>query len=110
VKLGPDGVSACLRAGANDVGGTLMNESITRAAGAAHGQEFPPLELERLIVASGRIPWQRTTLYAEAPEERRAAALRAGALTETVNTPVKRSTAAARRAGIIARDEQALSA
>ena len=54
VKLGPEGVRACLSAGANDVGGTLMNESITRAAGAAHGQEFPPAELEVLIRAAGR--------------------------------------------------------
>src|SRR5690606_13584679 len=42
VKLGPDGVAACLAAGVNDLGGTLMNESITRAAGARHGQEFGP--------------------------------------------------------------------
>ena len=42
VKMGPEGAAACLRAGANDIGGTLMNESITRAAGASHGQEFPP--------------------------------------------------------------------
>ena len=42
VKLGPDGAGACLQAGANDLGGTLMNESITRAAGAAHGQEMTP--------------------------------------------------------------------
>src|SRR5690606_9944341 len=39
VKLGADGVAACLAAGVNDLGGTLMNESITRAAGASHGQE-----------------------------------------------------------------------
>ena len=42
VKMGPAGRKACLRAGANDLGGTLMNESITRAAGAVHGQEMPP--------------------------------------------------------------------
>ena len=42
VKLGPDGVRAVLRAGVNDLGGTLMNESISRAAGSAHGQEMPP--------------------------------------------------------------------
>ena len=106
VKLGPDGVSACLRAGCNDVGGTLMNESITRAAGAAHGQEFPPLELEGLIAASGRVPWQRTTLYLPAPEERRAAAFHAAPITAIVNTPVKRGEGAARRAGVIARDSR----
>ena len=48
VKMGPDGVKACLDAGANDVGGTLMNESITRAAGAVHGEEMPPAEMEAL--------------------------------------------------------------
>ena len=42
VKMGPEGVAACLQAGANDLGGTLMNESISRAAGTEHGQEFPP--------------------------------------------------------------------
>ena len=49
VKMGPAGAAACLDAGANDLGGTLMNESITRAAGAAHGQEMPPAAMERLI-------------------------------------------------------------
>ena len=42
VKMGPDGAALCLNAGANDLGGTLMNESISRAAGTQHGQEFPP--------------------------------------------------------------------
>ncbi len=42
VKLGLDGAAAALRAGVNDLGGTLMNESISRAAGASHGQELPP--------------------------------------------------------------------
>ena len=46
VKLGIDGAQAALRAGANDLGGTLMNESISRAAGAAHGQEMPPEGME----------------------------------------------------------------
>ena len=62
-KLGPDGAAACLDAGVNDLGGTLMNESISRAAGAAHGQEMPPADLARLIRRQGRIPRQRTTLY-----------------------------------------------
>ena len=47
VKMGPEGAAACLRAGANDLGGTLMNESITRAAGAVYGQEMPPEAMER---------------------------------------------------------------
>ena len=42
VKMGPEGAAMCLNAGANDMGGTLMNESISRAAGTQHGQEFPP--------------------------------------------------------------------
>ncbi len=93
VKMGPEGVAACLHAGANDVGGTLMNESITRAAGAAHGQEFPPAELEALIRAAGREPWQRTTLYGEAPPERRLASYDAAPLAEYVNTPIRRGAA-----------------
>ncbi len=63
VKLGAEGVAACLAAGVNDLGGTLMNESITRAAGASHGQEFSPEYLESLIDAAGRVQRQRTTLY-----------------------------------------------
>lgn len=67
VKLGREGVAACLSGGANDLGGTLMNESISRAAGTEHGQEFPPQAMEELIVSLGRTPFQRTTLYAGAP-------------------------------------------
>jgi FO synthase len=67
VKLGRQGAQAALRAGANDLGGTLMNESISRAAGAAHGQELSPEEMEATIRAIDRVPRQRTTLYGEAP-------------------------------------------
>jgi FO synthase len=63
VKMGPDGVRECLRAGANDLGGTLMNESISRAAGASHGQEMTPAAMEELIHSVGRTPRERTTLY-----------------------------------------------
>lgn len=63
VKMGREGIRACLQAGVNDLGGTLMNESISRAAGAAHGQEMTPRELEAMIRAAGRVPAQRTTLY-----------------------------------------------
>jgi FO synthase len=73
VKLGPDGAAACLDAGANDLGGTLMNESISRAAGTEHGQEFPPERMDALIASLGRKPRQRTTLYADVPAERRRA-------------------------------------
>jgi len=63
VKMGPEGVKSCLNAGANDLGGTLMNESITRAAGAVHGQEMSPEKMENIIRNIERIPRQRTTLY-----------------------------------------------
>ncbi len=89
VKLGAQGVAAALRAGVNDLGGTLMNESISRAAGAEHGQEFSPEQMENLIRSVGRIPRQRTTLYADAPEERRHASFGALPLAEPVNPPVK---------------------
>jgi FO synthase len=89
VKLGPDGVAAALRAGVNDLGGTLMNESISRSAGAEHGQEFPPEHMEALIRSAGRTPRQRTTLYGEVPEERRLASFGAAPLAEPWNPPVK---------------------
>ena len=66
-KLGHKGAQICLRAGVNDLGGTLMNETITRAAGASHGQETLPQRMEELIRSIGRIPEQRTTDYSEAP-------------------------------------------
>ena len=90
VKMGPDGAKACLAAGANDMGGTLMNESITRAAGAAFGQEMPPEAMEALIASAGRTPYQRTTLYGEAPAERRSTSLDAPPLAPTVNPPPRR--------------------
>ena len=70
VKMGLDGVRECLAAGVNDLGGTLMNESISRAAGASHGQELPPLEMEALIREAGRFPRQRNSIYG-APEAER---------------------------------------
>jgi len=89
VKLGPAGVAAALSAGVNDLGGTLMNESISRSAGAEHGQEFPPELMEELIRSSGRIPRQRTTLYDDVSEERRLASFAAAPLAEPWNPPVK---------------------
>jgi FO synthase len=73
VKLGAQGVKLCLSAGANDLGGTLMNETISRAAGASHGQEMTPDSMLALIGSLGRVAYQRTTLYGEAPAERVAA-------------------------------------
>ena len=94
VKMGPQGAAACLNAGANDLGGTLMNESITRAAGAEHGQEFPPEAMEDLIRSLGRTPEQRTTLYGPVPAERRSASLNAAALAPVVLTPPRKLVAA----------------
>jgi FO synthase len=90
VKMGVDGVKVCLQAGANDVGGTLMNESITRAAGGAHGQELPPMQMEELIRSVGRVPLQRTTSYGRATEERQQASFGAVPLEPVVQTPSKR--------------------
>ena len=63
VKLGTGMSQMCLSAGANDFGGTLINERISRMAGATTGQYMPPEEFERLILDIGRIPAERTTLY-----------------------------------------------
>jgi FO synthase len=94
VKMGPQGAAACLKAGANDLGGTLMNESISRAAGTEHGQEFPPEAMEDLIRSLGRTPEQRTTLYGPVPAERRATSLNAAALAPVVLTPPRKLIAA----------------
>jgi FO synthase len=63
VKLGLQAGARLLDAGCNDLGGTLMNESISRASGAAHGQLATAEELEQAIRNMGRTPVQRTTLY-----------------------------------------------
>jgi FO synthase len=89
VKLGPEGTRQALAAGVNDLGGTLMNESISRSAGARYGQEMPPERMEELIRAAGRVPRQRTTLYGEPPEERVRTSFRAAPLAEPFNPPVK---------------------
>jgi FO synthase len=89
VKLGPEGVREALAVGVNDLGGTLMNESISRSAGAAFGQELSPEAMEGLIRSAGRVPRQRTTLYGEPPEERVRASFGAPPLAEPVSLPVK---------------------
>lgn len=94
VKMGQEGIKACLQAGANDLGGTLMNESITRAAGGEFGQELPPAQMEEIIRSIGRSPRQRTTLYQAVAEERYQAAFHAAALQPVVLTPSKRYTKA----------------
>lgn len=68
VKLGLDGAGRLLDAGCNDLGGTLMGESITRSAGASHGQEMSVDALRGLIRSAGRAPRQRTTTYETADE------------------------------------------
>jgi FO synthase len=90
VKLGAEAVGACLGAGANDLGGTLMNESISRAAGTGHGQEMPPERMEQVILSSGRIPRQRTTLYGEPPPEQSVRAYCAEPLAPLVQTPPRK--------------------
>ena len=63
VKLGREGALEALRAGANDLGGVLMDESITRAAGGVNGQQMSAAAMETAIQSIGRAPRQRTTLY-----------------------------------------------
>jgi FO synthase subunit 2 len=63
VKEGPKLAQLLLQAGCNDLGGTLINESISTSAGAGHGQLVPPTELRRLVRDLGRTPAQRDTTY-----------------------------------------------
>ena len=63
VKQGPQLAKDCLSAGANDFGGTLMNESISTSAGASHGQYLQPAEIRSWIRGAGRVPVERSTLY-----------------------------------------------
>jgi FO synthase len=63
VKLGKKAALSCLNAGANDLGGTLMDESISKSAGGIHGQEFHPKEMESFIRNMQRTPTLRDTLY-----------------------------------------------
>ncbi|WP_407915902.1 bifunctional FO biosynthesis protein CofGH [Kitasatospora sp. NE20-6] len=75
VKLGADGAADMLRSGANDLGGTLMEETISRMAGSSYGSYKSVRDLEAIAEAAGRPARQRTTTYGEVPAERRAAAL-----------------------------------
>jgi FO synthase len=86
VKMGPLGIAACLNVGANDLGGTLMNESITKAAGASFGQELSPEEMETVIASIGRVPRQRTTAYESPPKEQMVRSYSAPPLLPVVQT------------------------
>jgi FO synthase len=88
VKAGPEGVKQALRAGVNDLGGTLMNESISRADGSEWGQELAPEQMEALIKSAGRIPRQRTTLYGTPPAEQVERSFGAAPLAEPWNPHV----------------------
>ena len=90
VKMGEEGVKACLQAGCNDLGGTLMNESITRAAGTEHGQELPPRRMEEIIRSIGREPRQRSTTYGTPPEYQVTASFEAEELAPIILTPAKK--------------------
>ena len=86
VKMGVGGIEECLNSGANDLGGTLMNESITRAAGAEHGQEFSAEQLNEFIKKLKRIPKQRNTLYGDVSKEARQRSINPLPLTPIKNT------------------------
>ena len=87
VKMSPRGAAQMLAYGANDLGGTLMNESISRAAGTEHGQELPPQRMENLIRMTGRKPEQRTTLYGTADEVQQYRSFHCEALVDPIFTP-----------------------
>ena len=89
VKIGPEGVRQALAAGVNDLGGTLMNESISRAAGSEWGQELPPEQMEEVIRSAGRVPRQRTTTYGTPPEGQVRRSFGAEQLAEPLNPPVR---------------------
>ena len=74
VKCGIDGARQALRAGCNDLGGTLMDENISRAAGAEHGQELDEADFHAIVEPLGRPLEQRTTLYGRAQHRGPAAA------------------------------------
>ena len=90
VKMGHEGVKGCLNAGCNDLGGTLMNESISRAAGTLHGEETSPQQMNQIIRTLNRNPRQRATNYANVNQERINAGMRQIELVQIVNTPARK--------------------
>ena len=95
VKAGPRGVVEALHAGVNDLGGTLMNESISRAAGAEWGQELPPEQMEALIRSAGRDPAPAHDALRRAPAEQVARVLRRRAARRAAEPARQRGAAAA---------------
>ncbi|GHC64804.1 FO synthase [Streptomyces cinnamoneus] len=75
VKLGAEGAAEMLRSGANDLGGTLMEETISRMAGSSYGSYRSVQDLVAIAEAAGRPARARTTTYGEVPKERQEAAL-----------------------------------
>ena len=95
VKMGPEGAALCLNAGANDLGGTLMNESISRAAGTQHGQEFPPEAMEAADrLDRPRPAAARHAVPAGGADERRVVSFNAPELAPVVQTPPRKMLAA----------------
>ncbi len=88
VKLGAAAASLCLQGGANDLGGTLMNESSSRAAGNEHGEELPPARMDALIAGIGRKAGQRNTLYGPADPDQCSRSYDAPVLAPIVMTPL----------------------
>jgi FO synthase len=88
VKLGVEGTRTLLQGGANDLGGTLMEETISRMAGSQHGSRKSVEDLEALAAAAGRPARQRTTSYGEVPPERLATARRTTLSIEPRATPI----------------------
>ena len=74
VKLGPEACTQVLAGGGDDLGGTLMEETISRMAGSQHGSRRSVEEREAMVAAAGRTPRQRTTTYGLVDDERHAAA------------------------------------
>ena len=76
VKLGPEQCTQVIHGGVDDLGGTLMEETISRMAGSIYGSRKSVEELETRVRAAGRRPRQRTTTYGAVNDERHAAARR----------------------------------
>ncbi len=88
VKLGVDGCREVLRGGVNDLGGTLMEETISRMAGSQHGSYKTISDIESIVDGTGRPVRQRTTGYGEVSPERRAAALASDGVATSVRNPL----------------------